>query len=117
MANLVTVSNTIKNKGKEYAINKYGKGTVSKAESMKPFWNKDNKAELTRRIKNAESLHGKKGSNPSVTGQKLLNEMKTNYKSRFGSMSGGGGRAAAAFDSGRGGLGKTLQAKKLLPNV
>ena len=29
----------------------------------------------------------------------------------------GGGRAAAALDSGRGGLGKTLQAKKLLPNV
>ena len=117
MANLVTVSNTIKNKGKEYAINKYGKGTVSKAESMKPFWNKDNKAELTSRIKKAESLHGKKGSKSSVTGQKLLNDMKTNYKARFGSMSGGGGRAAAALDSGRGGLSKTLQTKKLIPNA
>ena len=112
MANLVTVSNTIKNKGKEYATNKYGKGTVSKAESMKPFWNKDNKAELTRRIKNAESLHGTKGQKPSVTGQNLLKDMKTNYKARFG-----GGRAAAALDSGRGGLSKSLTAKKLIPNT
>jgi len=116
MANLVTVSNTIKNKGKEYATNKYGKGTVSKAESMKPFWNKDNKAELTRRIKKTESLHGTKGQKPSVTGQNLLKDMKTNYKARFGSMSGGGGRAAAIGEV-RGGLSKSIQAKKLLPNV
>ena len=31
--------------------------------------------------------------------------------------SSGGGRAAAALDSGRGGLGKTLQTKKLIPNA
>jgi len=118
MTNLVTVSNIIKSKGKDYAINKYGKRIVNQAESMKPFWNKDNKAELIRRIKNTESLYGKKGSKPSVTGQKLLNDLKTNYKARFGSVpSVGGGRAAAALDSGRGGLGKTLKTKKLIPNV
>ena len=38
--------------------------------------------------------------------------MKTNYKARFG-----GGRAAAALDSGRGGVSKSLTSKKLIPNT
>ena len=115
MTNLVTVSNIIKSKGKDYAINKYGKRIVNQAESMKPFWNKDNKAELTRRIKKTESLHGSKGSKPSATGQKLLSEMKTNYKARFGSMSSGG--RAAAINEMRGGLSKSVETKKLIPNA
>ena len=56
--------------------------------------------------------NGTKGQKPSVTGQNLLKDMKTNYKARFG-----GGRAAAALDSGRGGVSKSLTSKKLIPNT
>tara|TARA_R110002153_G_scaffold7538_2_gene33820 strand:+ start:58 stop:396 length:339 start_codon:yes stop_codon:yes gene_type:complete len=112
MTSLVTIHNSIENKGSAYAVKKYGPSLVNKAKAMKPYWNKDNKADLTRRIRDTESMHGTKGQKPSVTGQNLLKDMKTNYKARFG-----GGRAAAALDSGRGGLSKSLTAKKLIPNT
>jgi len=112
MTSLVTIANSLKNKGKAYAVKKYGASLVNRAETMKPYWNKDNKADLTRRIKKTESMHGTKGQKPSVTGQNLLKDMKTNYKARFG-----GGRAAAALDSGRGGVSKSLTSKKLIPNT
>tara|TARA_R100001594_G_scaffold79949_1_gene114501 strand:- start:786 stop:1076 length:291 start_codon:yes stop_codon:yes gene_type:complete len=91
---IATILATIAKQGLKVAIKKYGKKKVDNARlpENKPHWNKYNKAELKREIKKQDAIvKDAQTSSASIyrdspIRKKLLKEMKSNFKARFGPL-------------------------------
>tara|TARA_R100001198_G_C5092057_1_gene128379 strand:+ start:87 stop:344 length:258 start_codon:yes stop_codon:yes gene_type:complete len=80
---IATILATIAKQGLKYAVKKYGQKKVDNARlpENKPYFNKYNKVELKREIKKQSAM----GKN-NETRNRLLKEMKANFKARFGPL-------------------------------